>query len=165
MMQLRQRETRQKVTIRARLRSESGWSDVVIGNVSSRGLMLRCGEPPQQRAFIEVRHQNVVIVGRIVWTSGLQCGVRTQDEVDIPSLVSSRPSKARKPGKDRRAAPRAAPRRPTPNERAEASQRLGRMFQFVVLAFAAIASSVIVGSMVIEVMASPLEAVRDAMSG
>ena len=60
------REERRNIFLRARLRSEHGWADVTIGNVSSRGVMLHCTAPLQRNSFIEVRHRSVCIVGRVV---------------------------------------------------------------------------------------------------
>ena len=100
------REERRTTFLRARIRTEHGWSDVTIGNVSSRGLMLQAGASLQRNCFIEIRHGNACIVGRIVWARGVKCGVRTQDAVDIAALLSRAPAERATPGEERRAAPR-----------------------------------------------------------
>ena len=122
------REDRRPVTVPARLRSETGWSDVTIANVSSRGMLLRCVAPPPQRAYIEVRHQGVCIVGQIVWINGARCGVRTQDLVDVAGLLSQGGRRALQPANDRRAAVRPIEplRKRSPEERAEANRRASR---------------------------------------
>src|SRR3569623_2056164 len=121
---LKPREERRNSLLHARLRSDAGWSDVTIGNVSSRGMMLHSASGLQRNAFVEVRHRGVCVVGRVVWSPGVKYGVRTQDVVDVPALLSPMPTKRPRPGEDRRRAPRrSAPRLPgaSPGETAAAS--------------------------------------------
>lgn len=120
--------------VRARMRSEQGWSDVTIANASSRGLMLQSTAPLQRNAFIEVRHGSVCIVGRIVWSSGPKCGVRTQDPVDVGVLLSPAPDKGHPTQAERRSAPRPSEkRRPPADELAESSSRFARAFDWIVM--------------------------------
>ena len=51
----RAREPRQPVRIGARLKSGRGWSDVVLRNVSTRGVMGQCAAPPARGDYVEVR--------------------------------------------------------------------------------------------------------------
>ena len=60
----RTREQRRTVALTARLRSDDGWYDVTIGNVSSRGMMLRGRALPAKGEFIEIRQRSVVVIGR-----------------------------------------------------------------------------------------------------
>ena len=162
---LKPREDRRPVSVRARLRTEAGWSDVTIGNVSSRGLLLRCVSPPPQRAYIEVRHQGVCIVGRIVWTSGGHCGVRAQDRIDVAGLLSpaSRPSKP--VANDRRAASRPTdrPGRPPPAERAEASRRFSRLFDFAAVALAVTCAAGIAANVAFDAFSAPIVRTVDTL--
>ena len=164
---LKPREDRRPVSVRARLRTEAGWSDVTIGNVSSRGLLLRCVSPPPQRAYIEVRHQGVCIVGRIVWTCGGHCGVRTQDQIDVAGLLSpgSRPSKP--VANDRRAASRPVERsrQRTPAERAAASRRFARLFDFVAVALAVTSAAGITASIAFDAFSAPMSRAAEALAG
>ena len=167
MRPLKPREDRRPVTVPARLRSEAGWSDVTIGNVSSRGMMLRCVAPPPQRAYIEVRHQGVCIVGQIVWISGARCGVRTQDLVDVAGLLSQAGRRAPQPANDRRAGARPIepPRLRSPEERAEASRRLARMFDFAVVAVAAAGIGTLAATLAFDAFSAPLGQVTRALAG
>ena len=144
MSSLKPREERRKTLLHARLRSDAGWSDVTIGNVSSRGMMLHCASGLQRNAFVEVRHRGVCVVGRVVWSHGVKYGVRTQDVVDVPALLSPMPAKRPRPGEDRRRAPRrSAPRLPgtSPGETAAASRRFARAFDWTMMMVAAVATS------------------------
>lgn len=125
---MKQREKRTPVRLSARMRSDSGWSDVHIRNVSSRGMMLSAGEAPMLGSYLEVRRNTTVIVGKIVWRSGDDFGVRTQDRIDLKTLLSpagTPPGAAPGDGVDRR---RAA-RQPSPDR----SRQWGRMLQYLFL--------------------------------
>ncbi|RZM26822.1 MAG: PilZ domain-containing protein, partial [Sphingomonas sp.] len=64
----RPREERITVLIPSRMRLESQWHDLVIHNVSSRGLMAGCDSPPAVGSYVEIRRGTIVIVGRVQWT-------------------------------------------------------------------------------------------------
>src|SRR5688572_7701902 len=98
----RQREKRISVIEPVRLRCDEGWLDATIGNVSSRGVMLRGSSLPPKGSFIEVRHGSQVLVGRVVWSRSNACGVRTQDVIDIPALLCRDHVQPRKAGVERR---------------------------------------------------------------
>jgi len=131
------REERRTISLNVRLRFDDGWRDVTIGNVSSRGLMLRGPALPQRGTFIEVRHHGLYIVGRVIWSRGFRAGVRTQDLVDVPALIGSPTAKIRKAGLERRQVYR-PPRKRVPAlpsaDRAEASRRFARIFEWSVIA-------------------------------
>ncbi len=168
MGRLKHRDERRTVTVRARLRTDAGWSDVTIANVSSRGMMLRSTVPLEPRTFIEVRKQNVVVVGRIVWSHGLQCGISTQDRVDVAGLLSARPCVAAPVANDRRSTPRERDlpkRRPGLHEQLERSRRWARAIDFAsVAALAAMAGAGLVAT-VSGAFAQPLEAASSALGG
>lgn len=166
MRPLKPREDRRPVSVPARLRSETGWSDVTIGNVSSRGMMLRCVAPPPQRAYIEVRHQGVCIVGQIVWISGARCGVRTQDMVDVAGLLSQGGRRSPQPVNDRRAASRPveARRQRSPEEGAEASRRFARLFDFAVVAAAVTGAAVVAAGLMFDIFRAPLLRTADTLA-
>ena len=56
----RPREERITVLIPSRMRVESQWCDVVIHNVSSRGLMAGCDTPPAVGSYVEIRRGTIV---------------------------------------------------------------------------------------------------------
>ncbi len=75
---MKQREPRRKVLVRARMRCGTGWGDVTIHNMSSRGLLATAPEEHRTGEVIEIRRIHQIIVGRIVWQNGPFFGVRTQ---------------------------------------------------------------------------------------
>jgi hypothetical protein len=161
------REERRTTFLRARIRTEHGWSDVTIANVSSRGLMLQSVRPLQRNCFVEVRHGTACIVGRIVWARGAKCGLRTQDAIDVAGLLSRAPAKRARAGEDRRAAPRRphAARRPAAAEIAETSRRFARVFDWSVMVLAAGAAGAFMAQAAWAALDTPLARVESALSG
>jgi len=163
---LKPREDRRKTFLRARMRSEHGWADVTIANVSSRGLMLQCVTTLDRNSFVEVRHRHVTIVGRIVWVGGTRCGLRTQDRIDLAELLSQAPAKPRQPGEERRTATRtAAFRRERPaGEIADASRRFARLFDWTIMVLAAGAAGAFMAQSAWRVLDAPLAMAGTAMA-
>jgi hypothetical protein len=161
------REVRRTTFLRARIRTAHGWSDVTIGNVSSRGLMLQAGASLQRNCFIEIRHGNACIVGRIVWARGVKCGVRTQDAVDIAALLSRARAARATPGEERRAARRQpdARRRPAAADIAESSRRFARVFDWSIMVMAAVAAGAFMAQTAWAVLDAPLARAETAFSG
>jgi hypothetical protein len=159
------REERKTILVGARLRTERGWSDVTIANASSRGLMLQSVAPLERNEFIEIRYRQTCIVGRIVWTGGARCGVRTQDAVDVAALLSHAPSKKRKPGTERRAAARLAASRPAAERTAEESRRLARAFDWAVVALCGSAAASFAARIAYAALEAPLLQVGVALAG
>jgi len=163
MSSLRPREERRKTFLRARLRSDAGWSDVTIGNVSSRGMLLHSASGLRRNAFIELRHRDACVVGRIVWSHGTTCGVRTQDAIDVPALLAQKPAKAARPGQERRASPRrAAPR--SPAETAAASRRFGRAFEWTIMVTAGVTGSGFVAQSAWAALHAPVAQITTALA-
>jgi hypothetical protein len=166
MTSLKHREDRQRTFLRARMRSDSGWSDVTIGNVSSRGLMLQCTTPLRRNCFIEVQHREVCIVGRVVWSSDTRCGVRTQDAVDLSELLAQAPPRLRRAGEERRKRSRRLESlRVHPGEVAEASKRFARAFDWTVMILAAGVAGVVMAHTAWTVLEEPVAQVGTALAG
>jgi len=159
------REQRKTLFVRARLRTEQGWSDVTIANASSRGLMLQSPVPLRCNEFIEVRYRHVCIVGRIVWAGGSRCGVRTQDSVDVAAFVSRTPAKARKHGLERRTVMRATAPRAATAQALEGSRRFARVFDWAVVAIGGSAAAAFVAQVAYSALDAPLARVGAALVG
>ena len=129
---VKQREPRRKVLVRARMRCGADWGDVVIHNMSSRGLLATSEVPCPRGTVIEIRRIHHVIVGRVVWQKDAYFGIRTQDRIDIDGVVTARPP-LQKPARgqdERRAADRPSM---SVADREAASRRFARGFQFAVM--------------------------------
>jgi len=161
----RAREPRQPVRIGARLKSGQGWSDVVLRNVSPRGMMGECEAPPERGDYVEVRCGAYVIVARVAWASDDCFGARAQDCIALADLIACSEGRAL-PVDDRRKAPRPvklAPRAPSLAERNFASVRLGRAFEFLSVGLAGATLAAVLGGAAHDALARPAEAVSRAL--
>jgi hypothetical protein len=70
------------------MRSDSGWSDACILNISSRGLLVRSGRPAVRGSVIELRHRDYAIVGRVVWSDGAHAGLQAEERVPVEQILS-----------------------------------------------------------------------------
>lgn len=128
---MKQREPRRKVLVRARMRCGADWGDVLIHNMSSRGLLATADMPCPRGTVVEIRRIDHVVIGRVVWQNGSYFGIRTQDRIDIDGIVAAKPP-LHKPARscdDRRAVSRPSA---SIADRADRSRHLSRAFQFVV---------------------------------
>ena len=65
---LRPREPRVRVHAAARMKAGSTWHDILILNISSRGLMARAKSIPAARSYVEIRlGTNAAIIGKVIW--------------------------------------------------------------------------------------------------
>lgn len=159
------REQRRIVLVPGRMRRDSGWSDVTICNLSSRGLMGRCEQAPPRGAFIELRRGTTCIVGQVRWSHGTFFGVQARERIDIPSVLEPT-ARESAPSTERRSLPRddakAAKKRAPASE--EDSRRWAHMFEWLTIAAVGIGLAVLVVSEVYSVLSAPLTEVRNALA-
>lgn len=154
---MKPRELRRNVLVKARMRSGQQWSDIHIRNISSRGLMLHMATPPRPGTVIEIRRAAQVIIGRTVWTTGMSCGIRTQDRIDIGAMLSDQPDGELPP--ERRCDPvRLAV------ARHERSRALGSWMQFSALVGGAATASLILVELMHGTLASVFASISGALS-
>jgi hypothetical protein len=165
MGQIKPREDRQPLLLPARLLADEGWRDVIVCNVSSRGMMLRCAAPPEKNSFIEVRHKHLCFVGRVIWSSGSQCGIRTQDNIDYSQLMRQSTAKAIQASAERRVRPRddlkQANIRVLPLE--ETSKIFARIIDFSSLAIAVVLGAIMLADVAGGAL-EPLERVETVLA-
>jgi len=162
----RAREPRLPVRIGARIKSGRGWRDVVIRNVSARGVMGECESAPARGDYVEVRCGAYVIVARVAWANEGRFGARTQDVIALADLIACGAGRAR-PTAERRRQPRpthAAQRTPSFAERAFASGRLGRAFEFGSLIAAGAALATLLGGAAHDALATPVRSISQALT-
>lgn len=144
------------------MKSAEGWQDVAIQNVSAHGLKIAVALPPRRGAYIEIRRASQVIVARAVWVHDNECGLRTQDVVDVPALID--PNAARAEGmladarRDRRVQPRVG-------ESAARSRHFAARFQTVAIAVAIVLAAGIVLTTVSRTLGTPLDTISAALGG
>lgn len=161
----RAREPRKPVRIGARLKSGQGWSDVVLRNVSPRGVMGECPAPPERGDYVELRCGAQVIVARVTWASEDRFGARAQDLIALPDLLASSRGPVA-PTTDRRQQPRSARSlivAKSLEERGFASVRFGRAFEFLSLVFAGVALATLLGGAAYDTLARPTGKISQAL--
>ena len=159
---MRTRETRQPVRLRARMRTGQTWSDVTIRNVSSRGMLLSCDTPPPKGSYLEICGPATTLVGRAMWVSDNEFGVRVQDPIDVPSAARG--------GKWRRADPETLQAR---NARATvavarsatASRSAGRLGEYSAIAIAVALAAMAAGYAVSAALGDPMRTIQRSLAG
>lgn len=166
----KQREQRQVVMLNARMRTEEGWSDVTICNLSPRGAMAKALTPPQKGDFVELRCGSSSIVGHVRWSQGVRFGIRAQDRIDISGLLSEQRDGRKSSGSERDSERRSASReaivaKPLPKtvSTEQASRTFARVFEWGALAFVGIAGAGLVGSQVYSVLTAPMAEIQSAL--
>ncbi|MEO1968401.1 MAG: hypothetical protein ABGW87_06775 [Sphingomonadaceae bacterium] len=141
MVDFKPRATRQAIWLAARLRDEAGWNDVVIANVSPRGMMLKCERPPARGAFIEIRHKGFCAIGKVIWRDQGRCGIFTRDTIDVESLLGRPQPKIDQVSKALKADRRALIRRVPAPELADASKRAAKILDWAAIALIAVVAA------------------------
>lgn len=160
---LKHREARRPVNICARMRTERGWCDIAIRNVSSGGFMAHSPMPPRRGHYIEIWRGEACIVGYVVWSSGSRFGVRSQQAIDISGLVAKRPAAV--PGTERRRTQRQPdPPSISPQAQADRARQIGRAFEFVALGAAVTFAALFLTSIVSEVLHRPFSIIGEHLA-
>jgi hypothetical protein len=164
---LKQREERKALVLSARMLADEGWGDVTVRNVSSRGMMLRCVNPPGRNTFVEIRLQKARVVGRVVWSNGSACGINTQDTIDLSDLLSQPSASPRKADQERRLQPRTNARtsvqmRILPAE--EASRIFARIFDWSAVVLAVVVGAIALTDVTSTAIRQPLATTNAALA-
>lgn len=154
---MRKREDRVSVAIAARMRAGAGWSDIVIRNVSPRGMLVRAGRPTAPGTYVEIRRGRLVVAARTVWADGDMIGVRLQDPIQLDALCGGL---AHIPDSD--AAPVAAPARSLA-ALADRNREHGRMLQYLLLLIGAATTAAALAFAVAGTLRSSFDAVRTSL--
>jgi hypothetical protein len=156
------REPRKKVLISARMRLTASWYDVCIVIISSRGMQLQGGRPPERGAYIEIRRGPLIIIGCVAWAAHHRFGIRAQDILFVDAIVAD-PSDSetqRGPVAYVPAERRAAPRKPASSDR---SRIVGRAMEFACFGVIAVAGATALYGAAEGALATPLASVSNAL--
>lgn len=163
MRTVKPRENRQKVMIKARMRTHAAWHDVCILNLSIHGLGIQSASPPARGAYVEIRRGKQVVIARVAWAKGHRAGLRSQDPIFIQALLSdaanadTAPVPAGNGFVERRQVPRSS-------AKAHDDSRIkGRLLEFACFGVIALALGVGVVSTLSDMLGSPMAAVRTAL--
>jgi len=158
------REPRKPVRIGVRLKDDAGWSDAQILNISSRGVMALCQDPPGRGSYVEIRRGTYVMIGRVAWTATDRIGVHVRERISVEDLLLpvSPGRKIARTANDvqMRVCER---RKPSVQERAEASGRFARAFDFAAIAILAVGLAVLAAGTASRVFAEPMAKVETAL--
>jgi hypothetical protein len=156
------REERQKVMIKARMRSGASWHDVCVLNVSRHGVGIQAAEAPARGAYVEIRRGPYVIVARVAWSRGHRAGLRSQDPISIRAIVNdlvatpAQTSKGTGYPVERRRSPR------TEQQRHDRSRFVARAMEFACFAIVAGAMALTAFGSVEKALARPLSQISAA---
>lgn len=168
---MKPREPRKSVWIPSRMQADRVWVDVCIHNISSRGLLVQTEQPPQPGTYIDIRRGTQIIIGRAVWRRDKFFGVRTQERLNIDSIINeprltSRPTvaSADADGPERRTPARAITQADIA-ARAESSRRFAAAFQFCLILAGCAAAATFCAYEVKQILSAPMNAAGAAMAG
>lgn len=162
-MDMKAREDRKKVMIRARMRDGVHWHDVCVLNMSTYGLGIQTAEPPQRGIYVEICRGRHSIIARVAWSKGHKAGLRAQDAIYLPGFVddadnpvSAGPAVGGWPVERRRVARSAA-------ERHELSRFKARSIEFACLALIGGALATTALGIIQQAVAQPLSRITKAL--
>lgn len=163
----RSREQRTPVTIKARVKSEHGWGDSQICNVSSRGMMVRHIPPPPLGSYVEICRGPFSVIGRVRWIADDRFGLQALEDIDFAGLQN--PQRARTSTvSDRRRRQRPA----IPSEvqvtdlvsKLESSQRVARRLQFGAILLGGVAMAFLAAQLAAAALVSPISRITSVLS-
>lgn len=160
MAAMNEREQRRPVRLSVRFKTDEGWSDAQIRNISSGGMMAVCESPPRRGTYVEFRRGDSIVVGRVMWTNGERFGLKSQDKINLQSLTASI-SQTPKANEERRKRERVGEQlrvsRPSAEELAARSVIVSRAIQFVVIVVIAGAAVLILAESAYSALSKPLK--------
>jgi len=166
---MKPREPRKRVKTPARMRTEAGWSDVTIRDISSRGLGLRCSRAPRRGDYIELCRHHHKLVGRVMWSEGETFGVLLSEPIVVDHLLSSACARAK--SAERRLRPRAggslqqaANQRVALVSMAQSSQHASRLMNFAAVAAIACIGAVLAADLASSVLSQAMNAVSAGLA-
>ena len=159
---MKPREQRQKVLIRARMRSDSGWSEACILNLSKRGLLVQAPHAPTRGTYVEIHRGSYCVVARVMWSKHHRFGVRSQDLLVVERLLGEAApavpaTRVAALANDRRAKPR------TTAQQAERSRQRAQTFEFATAVIVGIGAAIAGFGVVAEVLGAPMRAISTAL--
>lgn len=160
------REERKALILAARMQADQGWRDVTVRNVSSRGMMLSCNMPPPRNSYVEIRYRTSCIVGRVIWSNAGSFGIRSQDTIDLSTMLSKSTGpavRATDRGRTRGSSRESVQMRALPA--ADASRILARLFDWSAISLAVGLGALAIADLAGLALRQPIEAAEMALSG
>jgi hypothetical protein len=130
-------------------------------------MMLRCDAPPIRNTFIEVRHRNANVVGRVIWSRDGACGIYTQITIDAAEFASPSALTLRNQSFERRARQRTVEPHTISTRRLsteDSSRIFARLFDYLSIVFTVVVGAMFLTGIVRDSMQEPLEKVGRALA-
>ncbi len=161
---MKEREDRQSVFISARMRWDGCWQAANVRNVSAHGLLVAMAEPPAAGTYVEVQIGKIMLAARSVWSSGLTCGLRSRDFIDVASLQGPRTRPPAKSAAKRGPRPVAEKYQPPARLRHEQSRWLSAMMQYATFLAVAVCAASGVAWEVHKTLSASTDAIGEALA-
>ena len=156
----RPRELRRRVILPTLVRSDGGWGNACILNISSRGFLIQASRPTPKGSVVELRHAGAIITARVVWREGARAGLAAESRVPVEEILSA----SQAPGLQLTAVdvPQAAPR---PKTLSHDDHRIrSRMMEFVWVGAIGVSLAGGAAYLVVEALSAPMARVSAALS-
>lgn len=162
------REARRQVLIPCRVKSQRGWGDACIHNISSRGMMIACDDALVPGEYVDLRRGRQVVIGRVIWRRDRFSGIRTQDLISADVLVNE-PRLEGRPVQQAGDEDRRDPRQRMKSEieaarRMERSRAISSAMQFGALGLFGLVAAVTIALQVGHVLAAPAQQITQALA-
>ena len=81
------RDPRRTTFLKVNIRSDHGWTEAIVCNISAHGMMLRGDSLPGRGSFVEIASGPVAMAGQVRWSLAGRCGIRTREMIDLAALI------------------------------------------------------------------------------
>lgn len=88
MARLEARAQRKTAFLKARMLDRGEWLEIIIGNLSTSGLMVKSRVPHPLGTTVEIRRRGMVIAGEVVWSLPTRFGMRSFEPIDVDALTA-----------------------------------------------------------------------------
>ena len=146
----------------ARVRVGARWSDACILNISSRGLMIRAGNPIAEGSVVEIRRGDHAIVASVMWREGPKAGLQSNEPLPVEDIMTLAQTAVLQVTA---AESLTMERRRTKRPIHEDSRQRARAFEFMFSLAIAVGLSAMAFSMVEHALTAPLARIGAALGG
>ncbi len=139
------------------MRSQSGWSDACILNISSRGLLVYSKGAAQPGSVVQLSRGGHLIIARVVWRENRRMGLYAPDPLPVDEITNAETAAA--------AVEAVHANRPvhTHKDSHESSRGRSRMLQFASTALIGAALACVAALCVERALASPIATIGEAL--
>lgn len=82
------REKRARVLLTAKIRTAFGEEDVRLRDLSRKGALIECANPPPRDSELLFSRGSTVVQARVAWTAGTRCGLEFVAMIDEAEVLA-----------------------------------------------------------------------------